>query len=193
MFFLGTGVHVNWTNLPLRPIFLPLVSRLVFELAGVEQGQRSILAGRPIALQFAKAAEPLGVEVVPPSGEIVRLKTQAAPGKTGQEFRYGETYDVGVYLLRLLDTAKATQIAYTVNVDPAEADPAKMDRENLQKLYAPAPLVFAENPGDLSDTFKTLREGKSLWGLFLGAVLFFLVFETFLSNWLGPKNRVNPS
>ena len=37
-FFLGTGVHVNWTNLPLRPIFLPLVSRLVFELAGVEKG-----------------------------------------------------------------------------------------------------------------------------------------------------------
>ena len=37
VFFLGTGVHVNWTNLPLRPIFLPLVSRLVFELAGVEK------------------------------------------------------------------------------------------------------------------------------------------------------------
>jgi hypothetical protein len=187
VFFLGTGVHVNWTNLPLRPIFLPLVSRLVFELAGVEQAHRSILAGQPLDMQFAKAAEPLGVEVVPPSGEIVRLKTQATPNKTGQEFHYTETYDIGVYLLRLLDAADTKQIAYAVNVDPAEADPAKIERETLEKLYSPTPLVFAENPDDLSGTFKTLREGKSLWGIFLGIVLFVLVFETFLSNWLGPK------
>ena len=184
--FLGTGVHVNWTNLPLRPIFLPLVSQLVFELADVEQSSRSILAGQPLQLQFAKAAAPLGVEVVPPSGEIVRLKTQTAPGKTGQEFRYAETYEIGVYLLRLLDAADAAQIAYSVNVDPAEADPAKIARADLEKLYT-APLLFAENPDDLSGTFKTLREGKSLWAFFLAAVLFVLVFETFLSNWLGPK------
>ena len=110
MFFLGTSVHVNWTNLPLRPIFLPLVSRLVFELAGAEKTHRSILAGQPIEMHFAKTAEPLGVEVVPPSGEIVRLKTQAAKDKTGQEFRYAETYDTGIYLLRLLDAAKSTPI-----------------------------------------------------------------------------------
>jgi hypothetical protein len=186
--FLGTGVHVNWTNLPLRPIFLPLISRLVFELAGVEKSERSIVAGQPLTLQLPKSAAPLGVEVVPPSGEIVRLKTQTA-GKTGQQFRYPETYDIGVYLLRWLDAAKSTPIAYTVNVDPAEAEPAKIDRADLEKLYAPTPLVFADNPDDLSSTFKTLREGKSLWAVFLGVVLFALVFETFLSNWLGPKKK----
>jgi hypothetical protein len=189
VFFLGTSVHVNWTNLPLRPIFLPLVSRLVLELAGEEKANRSILAGKPIALHFAKAAEPLGVEIVPPSGEIIRLKTQAAPTKDGQQFRYAETYDVGVYLLRLLDAAKSTQYAYAVNSDPAEADPTKMEREDLNKLYAPTPLIFADNPNDLSSTFTTLREGKSLWGIFLSVVLVALVFEAFLSNWLGPKKR----
>ena len=89
----------------------------------------------------------------------------------------------------MLDAVDAAPIAYSVNVDPAEADPAKIDREDLEKLYAPAPLLFAENPDDLSGTFKALREGKSLWGLFLGIVLFVLVFETFLSNWLGPKKK----
>ncbi len=39
-----------------------------------------------------------------------------------------------------------------------------------------------QNPDDLSGTFAALREGKSLWGLFLTAVLVALVFETFLSN-----------
>ncbi|MCC6125007.1 MAG: BatA domain-containing protein [Pirellulales bacterium] len=188
VFFLGTGVHINWTNLPLRPIFLPLVSRLVFALAQVEKSQRSILAGRPIEMRFPKSAEPLGIEIVPPSGEIVRLKTRPDADKTGQEFRYGDTHEIGVYLLRLLDAAKSTPLAYAANVDPAESDPAALDREILEKRYAPAPLLFAD-PADLSDTFKTLREGKSLWGLFLIAVLLALVFETYLSNRLGPKKR----
>jgi hypothetical protein len=191
VFFLGTSVHVSWTNLPLRPIFLPLVSRLVFELAEVEKTHRSLLAGQPIEIQFAKTAEPLGVEVVPPSGEVVRLKTEPTSDKTGQQFRYAETFDTGIYLLRLLDAAKSTQFAYAVNVDPAESDPAKIDRAELEKLYAPAPLIFAENPENLSETFKTLREGKSLWGIFLTTVLIVLVFETYLSNWLGPRKIGN--
>ena len=33
----GARRHVNWSNLPLRPIFLPLMARLTFELAEVEQ------------------------------------------------------------------------------------------------------------------------------------------------------------
>ncbi|MFH1919735.1 MAG: hypothetical protein ABIP48_07630, partial [Planctomycetota bacterium] len=35
--------------------------------------------------------------------------------------------------------------------------------------------------------FAWLREGTSLWELFLSAVLLALVFETFLSNQLSPK------
>jgi hypothetical protein len=191
VFFLGTSVHVSWTNLPLRPIFLPLVSRLVFELAEVEKTHRSLLAGQPIEMQFDKTAEPLGVEVIPPSGEVVRLKTEPTRDKTGQQFRYAETFDTGIYLLRLLDAAKSTQFAYAVNVDPAESDSAKIDWAELEKLYAPTPLIFAENPENLSETFKTLREGKSLWGIFLTTVLIVLVFETYLSNWLGPRKIGN--
>ena len=55
-------------------------------------------------------------------------------------------------------------IAYAVNFDPDEADPTKIERQELRGLLGGAPLVFAENPDDLSGTFALLREGKSLWG-----------------------------
>ena len=42
---LGTGVHVDWTNLPLKPIFLPLLARLTFHLAGTEAERTMALAG----------------------------------------------------------------------------------------------------------------------------------------------------
>ena len=40
-----------------------------------------------------------------------------------------------------------------MNLDPEEIDPAKIDREELQKSFGKTPLVFAENPDDLSGTF----------------------------------------
>lgn len=60
-----------------------------------------------------------------------------------------------------------------------------MDRDELQQRFGRTPVVFADNPDDLSDTFAWLREGESLWELFLGAVLVVLVFETYVSNRLG--------
>lgn len=190
--FFGATAHVNWSNLPLRPIFLPFMARLTFELAGVERKFHNIIAGQPIVLSLPDQTTPVGVEVVPPGGETLRLKTEGVDGQIGQTFRHAATYDIGVYVFRLLNTTRATQIAYSVNADPDEADPVKMPEEELRKRLGPRPLVVAENPDDLSSTFALLREGKSLWSFFLGAVLFVLVFETFLSNRLSPKQEEQP-
>jgi len=186
---LATSAHVGWTNLPLRPIFLPLLARMTFELAGAEQARHVALAGSPLVVQFEDQIRPLAVEVLPPSGATIRLKTEAEGGTPAKEFRYADTHDVGIYVLRLLEAVRPTQLVYSVNIDPDEADPTKIEREKLEERFSPTPLVFAENPDDLSSTFAWLREGTSLWGLFLSGVLFFLVFETLVSNWLSPKKE----
>ncbi len=213
---LGTGVHVDWTNLPLRPIFLPLMARLTFELSGIEQARHTALAGAPLVLKFENASQPMGVEVLTPLEETMRLMTTSmeetevksphssplptnlsaeggVPGEgrigKGQIFRYADTYEIGIYLLRPLDAARAAAIAYAVNLDPEEEDPANIEREELHRMFGTTPLFFADNPDDLSSTFAWLREGKSLWGLFLAGVLAALVFETLVSNLLSPKQN----
>jgi hypothetical protein len=186
---LGISAHVNWSNLPLRPIFLPLVTRLTFELAELKHTFHNTIAGQPLMLPFPEAARPVGIELVPPSGETLRLKSEGTEGKVGQTFRYADTHAIGVYLLRVLGTTRPEQISYAVNGDPDEADPQKIERQELQERFGRLPLIFAENPDDLSATFAWLREGKSLWGLFLSLVLVGLVFETFLSNRLSPKQE----
>jgi hypothetical protein len=186
---LTTGGHVGWTNLPLRPIFLPLLARLTFELAGAEQARHHGVAGSPLVLQFEDEIPPLGVEVLTPDGETIRRSTEDGQGRRAKEFRYGDTHDIGVYTLRLLEAVRPTQIAYSVNVDPDEAVPTKIDRAELEEHFGDTPLVFAEDPDDLTSTFEWLREGKSLWGTFLTCVLIALVFETFLANRLSPKQE----
>ena len=186
---LATSAHVGWTNLPVRPLFLPLLVRLTFELAGAEQARHQALAGTPIVIPFEDQIRPTEVEIVPPSGTTTRLRIEPdAEGNLPDSFRYADTHDVGIYTLTLAGVRR-TQLAYSVNVDPDEASPTKITREELEERFGGTPLVFAEDPDDLSSTLAWLREGTGLWELFLSAVLVALVFETFISNQLSPKQE----
>ena len=162
---------------------------MTFELAQVEQTFHNALAGQPLVLQFPEQTEPLGVDVLPPAGGPMRLKTEGIQGQVGQTFRYPDTHEIGVYVLQTMNGSRQKTLSYSVNPDPDEADPAKLEHEELEKLFSPTPVVFAENPDDLTSTFTMLREGKSLWGMFLTAVLVGLVCETFVSNCLSPKKE----
>ena len=186
---LGTSAHVGWSNLPLRPIFLPLLARLTFDLAGAEEIHQALLAGSPLVLPLEGEAGVAGVEVLPPGGEVIRRETVNEQGQPLSTFRYDDTHRVGIYELRLQSSGRQRQIGYAVNVDPEEADPAKIGPEELRERFGRTPVVFAEDPDDLSGTFAWLREGKALWELFLTAVLLGLVFETLLANRLSPKQE----
>ena len=71
-------MHVGWSNLPLRPIFLPLVTRLTFDLAGAEQAGRDLIAGQPLVLPLSRQPRPAEVEVTRPGGETLRLPAETS-------------------------------------------------------------------------------------------------------------------
>ncbi len=187
---LGTSAHVGWTNFPLRPIFLPLLARFTFHLVGTESVQRGTLAGMPLVVDFEPANRPLSVEVIPPSGIPQRLSNKGEDGQAATTFRYNETHEPGIYTLRLLEGTTPGQLAYAVNPDPDESLSATVDRQELEEWARPAEVIFADDPDDLSEVFRRRREGdQDLWPWFLAAVLGVLVFETFLSNRLSPKQQ----
>lgn len=190
---LGTSTHKTWTNLPLRPIFVPLLALMTFEMAGVERGQNRVYAGSPLVLQFDDQSRPSAVEILPPNGARIQKENRDKAGNLGKSFQYPRdpqdegAHVAGIYQLNLIGGPRPKEVAFAVNVDPDEMSPAKLDREKFQGYFGQTPVVFAEDPDDLSSTFKWLREGKSLWEWFLGLVLVFLVFETYVSNWFSPK------
>ena len=79
----------------------------------------------------------------PPSATI-RVATVDRKAQQ-EEFRYDDTFDIGIYLLRMLQAVRPVQVAFSVNVDPEESRPEKIDRKELQKQFGEIPLVFAED------------------------------------------------
>ena len=80
---LGTSAHVGWSNLPVRPIFLPMFARLTFDLAGAEQARHQTVAGSPLVLQLDEELQPVTVEIRPPSGAMIRQKSEPLEGRAG--------------------------------------------------------------------------------------------------------------
>ncbi len=188
---LGTGVHVDWTNLPVKPIFLPLLTRLTFHLAGTETERTMALAGAPVAIPLGSGTGPatarnVEIDVVRPSGEVVRVRE---PGQASGILRYADTHEAGSYLARQVDRKPAKQFGFAINIDPAEVDPATITREELQARLGEGNLLWCEGPAHLADTVRRLREGTSLWEWFLAAVLIGLVFEVFLANRRGVADQ----
>lgn len=216
---LGIGAAVDWSNLPLRPIFMPLLVQLTSQLSDAGRTRTNLTAGQPLEYRFnvvpppsagsfnvaqpptagssgeeyqsqpetQNTAQPRAaglhwIKLIPPGGEMLQLETS-------ESFRFANTHDIGIYELRIPDAENPIRVAYTVNFDPAEADPAKIEAAELDELLGGAPLLVADDPDDLTATFVQLREGNSLWGPFLLVVLFALVFETFLSNRFGSMSK----
>jgi hypothetical protein len=184
--FLGTALQAEWTNLPLRPIFLPLVARLTFHLAGAEAARSQGLAGAPLVVPAGAMVENTEVEVVRPSGEVLRVP---GPAKAGEPFRYADTHDAGVYLLRSTDPSRPKQWAFAVNPDPEEADAATTPVEELRKKFGKEPVLVCEGPNDVASTLRRLREGQGIWEVFLAAVLAGLVLEAYLANRRGGRTE----
>ena len=109
---LTTSVDRDWSDLPLRPGFVPLVERLVTYLDAGRQGASAAVlkVGEPRALPGD-----LPATVTTPSGAQVA----AVPDGQGQAV-FKDTFVPGHYVVRRGDDEPAVRFA--VQVDPAESD-----------------------------------------------------------------------
>ncbi len=180
---LGTGVYVSWSNLPTRPIFVPMINQMVFQLAGIEQTRLQTVAGHPLSFTFKDDDVPKAVEIIPPSGAVLRRELKkSADGQATNTFVFEETDQVGVYLLRPLDTARQVQIPFSVNLDGDELDTALLTEEDAKARFGASPFVYTNAGEQIDATFDQLKRGTSLWDMFLWTVLIVLVVEAFVSN-----------
>jgi hypothetical protein len=177
-YFLATSLHVDWTNFPLTPLFLPFVCHLTFELAGAGTGSTFLSAGAPWHLPVP-AGEDVMVEVVRPNGDVVRVER---PDTSAPSVSFEDTRDVGVYEVRVHRGTRVEETAFAVNPDPDEAAPSYLTGPRLEQDLAPARVFFCSDATQVTQTIRDLRKGWELGGAVLLLVLVALVAETFHAN-----------
>jgi hypothetical protein len=170
-------LDASWNDLPLQPVFLPFLHRLVQHAAGHVESRPWHTVGEALDLGSDKALRQAEAVVIAPSGERSRL----AAGSKGVELTAP-----GFYEVRALDSGAPVQVA-AVNVDPAESDLAALDPEELAGALTRAGQEAAVRRSEPAPTAEEHEGRQALWRDVLMAALVLLAAETVLSNRLSVR------
>ena len=172
-----------WSDLPVQPVFLPLVHQMVRYLAGYTERRAALVVGQAIDLEAARRIAGGGSDFVleAPGGARTPLGASASAVPVDQP---------GFYTLRALDADLAPQ-AVAVNVDPAEGDLTPLDVDAVQAAMAPlgagGAAAAAGAAAQMSPVERERRQG--LWWYLVIAAATLALGETFLSNRLPAIGR----
>ncbi|HZL20619.1 MAG TPA: BatA domain-containing protein [Polyangia bacterium] len=148
---LTTTIDREWTDLPIRPGFLPLVQEAARYLAGVPSGEATSAIAVGQMREIGLDADDRRIEVIRPNGESRWLSPASHAGelRARRLVVFTETDEPGFYRVRAARAdgtlSERPDAAFVVNLDPRESDPALLpddqrpDRAATPALAGPAP------------------------------------------------------
>jgi hypothetical protein len=171
----------QWSDLPFKGIFVPLVHRSVAYLAQPLQREQSLLVGEEQNIRL-RGPVPLRMIETKPGGIQNLLAVQQHAGD-----RYVQVAGTDVPGLYTTATADSVIAAVAVNMDPAESQTAPSSKERAAKMFARlgvnAKMIHRiENANDVQSVLTEFRLGAELWKSFLLAALFVAVIEMLVAR-----------
>jgi len=196
----------SWTDFPLHPVFLPVVQEMARYAASEREAEPYFTVGQPLDADFL-LAEAGAVVPVARAGETPAPGPEAilvGPDGVGVELGGlgGDLVQLsvpGFYEVRLGEDGADGARTFAANPDVAEADPTRIDAEELILAVAPGSRsvgdggdLEADELGNAAAAATLLQEGERRQGawrfLLLGAVLL-LVSEALVASRTRPLNR----
>ncbi|HHT9129709.1 MAG TPA: BatA domain-containing protein [Candidatus Brocadiaceae bacterium] len=176
-----SSIDRDWTDMPVKPFFLPMMQQLCRYLSGniSEETQSEILVGR--GWQSPCPYDVNTVEITNPEGTKTTLQPQFVNNE--KSFSYNDTTIPGIYAVTV-DGKPHPQFSsyYPVNVDTAESNVDKIDQRELTALMGGINLtITTAHVGEGREVL--LGEAKkTLWGTLLFLTLCILLVESFVSR-----------
>jgi hypothetical protein len=177
-----TSLDDSWTDLPRKPVYLPIVHQLVKYLARYEQPAAWVTVGQVVdlAAMFKGRADRI---VMTPAGER-RTVASNDPGLI-------ELTEQGVYEVRGASASAGRADRIAVNIDPAESDLSPLDPQELVAAVTgragPSQQNASAEPTPLSAQDAERQQG--LWWYLLVAGALLLATETVIANRLSRNER----
>jgi hypothetical protein len=174
----NTTMDDSWSDLPTKPVFLPLVHQLMRYLGRYEEAPAWRTVGQ--VLDLTSGSILVGSRrdrvALTPAGKRVTLPTGGGP-------EFLELDEQGFYELRSTGTAESRPPAVAVDIDPAESDLSVMDQsEFTAAVTGHAGPQAASAAGQEPETPQDLERRQALWWYLLFGGILLLATETILSN-----------
>jgi len=169
---------LEWSDFPLKGLFVPLIQRTVSSLSQEQIHQPSILAGETV--RFYSLPDPQErLSLVTPRN--IEGGIQSEPGRV---LSFGKTEELGIYTLK--NTTSPLR-AFSVNIDPDESRTVRATQKELEGLFfslgiPEGAVTTIDESSALRASVLETRHGIELWKHFLIAALILAIAEMLLGR-----------
>jgi len=173
----NTALDADWSNIPMRPFYLPLLQRLTVYLASTIYPPRNLDTGKPIAAFLPAADVDKNTTLLKPDGDVAEVKVVRKGSLGVAEFT--RTQRPGLYTLT---PPSGSAIHYVVNANRAESDPGKLSEQEITDLAKSHQVLLVRSSAEYKQHEQKRRFGTELWKPLLWALLIFFIAEMVLEQ-----------
>lgn len=191
---MATSCDADWSDLPLRPCYVPLMQQLVATLATALTPPANIQTGEPAIVllesdvtsesaveasadRAADHAAATSVTLTAPDG--TRRAVQAVPKGRQRVVRVEGTSRPGVYAVQ---TSDAKLVHFVATTSREESKPDLLQDSELQVLADRVTATVVKSPEDYLEQERLRRHGYEVWRYFLAALLCLMFLELVLQQ-----------
>lgn len=190
---LATACDADWSDLPMRPFFVPLMQQLITTMASGISPPRNIKTGEAAVAVFGDStpaapgsppaegkADNLATQtlsVVTPDGS--RRTVQTVPEGKMQLARFDGTQRPGVYAM---STPSSETLHFVAETSRDESNLSGLDEPGLVSLSEKMASTLIKSPAEYLELDRLRRHGQEIWKYVLAAFLAFLFLELVLQQ-----------
>ena len=179
----------KWTNLPLKPEFVPLILRLVSHIrtrAGVE-GPSVVAANGVAEISVAKAWQNLQAEVVNVEGN--RLPVTFEKSVSRQVGAFSATAEKGFYDVDVrggrIEQPRHESLAFAVNLAREESNFALINETQLKELLPNVDLKVIDASAETQQLHGAIGQEQEIWRPLIYLLFVVIAVEFWLSTFGG--------
>lgn len=188
-----TSPNTVWTNLPTKPVFLPVLVRSCLGAVAGAEGSGGHPEGGQVQLAVT-GNEPTEIDVILPSdpaGRSATVRVQSKPGDEGNLATFAETFTRGIYTWQTLSQPKLSG-QFVVAPEGAESDLTPLAAQALIDALPDHPVYVAGSLDELRDAIHKAARGNPIWDYFLILVLVIATVEALFANRYRPTETHVP-
>lgn len=173
----------DWSNLPMRPFYLPLMQQLATHLASSVYPPRNVEVGRPLVAFLPAADAGKRAVLTDPDGRALELPVSARGMRAVVE--HGATRRPGLYVL---DAPGGQKIHFVVQTDRTESELRQLSPERLQALAKSMGATLVTSWNEYRQMDRQRRFGQEIWPAILWTLVGLLFAELLLQQFFA-RNR----
>jgi len=181
----------DWSNFPVRNLFLPLAMRIVHVAARGQADRINLLAGQPFEANLYPNAK--GVTTVEftgplgPQGQTASEQRESQTAGAKNIVKFDKTWQLGYYSWRVPSSALSEGL-FATNPNGDESDLTEIADEKLRGDIGARETHVAASLSDLVSRFEDTAK-RELWQYLLMVCLLLAVCEPLIANWIRPDRQ----